>query len=239
MHKTISKKESALILLIHFKKDFDSISHAFIYNTLHTMGFAPYIICWKKTFMSNRESFILLSSHLNEAIHLEQGVPQGDIISPYLFILMVEVLPIKISKTQNIEGVNYVNSESQPEPFADDKTLFMTRKDSNLCNATQYINEFHSISGLACNLDKTNLIPIGVKNDITDILCPDLGRKWTDNFTILGFDIESKLEQNYIRMYDKIKSIIKKWKPYHLSLRGRVTIAKTYISTLRELPFNS
>ena len=35
MAKTITKKESALILLIDFKKAFDSISHTFIYNTLH------------------------------------------------------------------------------------------------------------------------------------------------------------------------------------------------------------
>ena len=88
MHHTISKKESSLILLIDFKKAFDSISHEFIYTTLHTMGFGPDVITWIRTFLSNRESFILLSGHLTNAIKLEQGVPQGDIISPYLFILM-------------------------------------------------------------------------------------------------------------------------------------------------------
>ena len=159
------------------------------------MGFGPDVITWIRTFLSNRESFILLSGHLTEAIKLEQGVPQGDIISPYLFILMVEILLIKITKSKNLEGVTYVNSESRAEAFADDTTLFMTRKESNLRNATAYINHFHSISGLACNIDKTNVIPVGVKDDITDILCPDLGMKWTDTFTILGFDIDSKLKK--------------------------------------------
>ena len=66
--------------------------------------------------------------------------------------------------------------------------------------------------------------------------------EWTNTFTILGFDIDSKLERldkNNDRILDKIISIIKKWKPYNLSLRGRLTIAKTmlisqitYISTV-------
>jgi hypothetical protein len=91
-------------------------------------------------------------------------------------------------------------------------------------------------------MDKTNVIPIGSNNDITDILCPDLGTEWTNTFTILGFDIDSKLERldkNNDRILDKIISIIKKWKPYNLSLRGRLTKAKTmlisqitYISTV-------
>ena len=40
-------------------------------------------------------------------------------------------------------------------------------------------------------------------------------------------------------MKEKIRALIRKWKPYHLSLRGRITIAKTklisqiiYISTV-------
>ena len=221
-----------MILLIDFKKAFDSISHEFIYTTLHKMGFGPDICTWIKTFLSHRESFILLGGHLTDAIKLEQGVPQGDIISPYLFLLMVEVLLIKITKTKNIEGITYFKTESRAEAFADDTTLFMTRKESNLRFASRYINKFHSISGLACNMDKTNVIPVGAKNDIKDILCPDLGMEWTNTFTILGFDIDSKLEKldgNYDRILDKIKSIIKKWKPYNLSLRGRLTIAKTML----------
>ena len=46
MNHTISKKESSLILLIDFEKAFDSISHDFIYTTLHKMGFGPDIIAW-------------------------------------------------------------------------------------------------------------------------------------------------------------------------------------------------
>ena len=88
--------------------------------------------CW-------RNAQILLGGHLTDSISLEQGVPQGDIISPYIFILMVEILLIKITRTKNIKGIIYALTEAKAEAFADDTTLFMTRTKNNLIHATKYI----------------------------------------------------------------------------------------------------
>ena len=211
-------------------------------NTLKTLGFGPDIVSWISTFLKNREAQILLNGHLTECIHLEQGVPQGDIISPYLFIIMVEILLIKITCTKNITGLTYATMESRAETFADDTTLFMERNEANLRNATKYIQQFHKISGLSCNLDKTCVIPIGNHSNKDEQICKDLNMVWDNKFTILGFDIDNKLENleaNFSKVKEKIRALIRKWKPYHLSLRGRITIAKTklvsqiiYISTV-------
>ena len=239
---TAKTKQAGLILLIDFKKAFDSISHTFIENTLKILGFGPDIRGWIKTFLKNRDAQIILGGHLTDCINLEQGVPQGDIISPYIFILIVEILLIKITSTKNISGIPFAKKEARAETFADDTTLIMQRSETNLRNATNYIKHFHNISGLACNLDKTSVIPIGTNTNINDKLCQELNLVWEENFTILGFEIDNKLsnlEKNYTKIKEKIKSIITKWKPYHLSLRGRLTIAKTklisqitYISTV-------
>ena len=73
---------------------------------------------------------------------------------------MVGILLIKITKTKNIEGITYVNTESRADAFADDTTFSMSQKEDNLGYATKYLNNFHTISGLACNLDKTHTIPV-------------------------------------------------------------------------------
>ena len=243
---TIKSKKSALILLIDFKKAFDSISHTFIKTTLKALGFGQDIITWKSTFLKDRNAQILTGGHLTDQILLEQGVPQGDIISPYLFIIMVEILLIKITTTKHMTGITYATHESRAETFADDTTLFMQRTEQNLRNATKYIKHFHLISGLACNIDKTNVIPIGDNSDKRDVLCEDLNMVWEDSFTILGFQIDNKLKNlniNFIKVKEKIQTRIRKWKSYHLSLRGRITIAKTklisqvtYISTILTPP---
>ena len=121
-------KKISLILLIDFRKAFDSISHSFFHNTLHTLGFGNDIISWVKLFLNNRNAQILMGGHLTKDILLEQGVPQGDVISPYLFILMVKMFLIKIN--------------------------FLERGEDNLRTATKYIQNFYTISGLATTSKK-------------------------------------------------------------------------------------
>ena len=187
-----------------------------------------------------------MSGHLTDTIKLEQGVPQGDVISPYLFILMVEILLIKINYTKNLTGITYASHESRSETFADDTTIFLTRTENNLRFAKKYLVDFHVLSGLACNIDKTVVIPLGQITDPNITMCDDLGLVWDKEFTILGFFIDNKMEQldkNFELVTDKIKGLIGTWRPYHLSLNGRCAIAKvklvsqlTYISSVLDIP---
>ena len=52
------KKLSALILLIDFRKAFDSIDHGFIRTTLKAYGFKDGLIRWIELFFDNLEAFI-------------------------------------------------------------------------------------------------------------------------------------------------------------------------------------
>ena len=69
-------RKNTLILLIDFKKAFDSIDHKFLFNTLDTLGFGSDINGWIKLFFNNRRAQILMSRHLTDTINLEQGVPK-------------------------------------------------------------------------------------------------------------------------------------------------------------------
>ena len=88
-----------------------------------------------------------------------------------------------------------------------------------------------NISGLQCNLEKTSVIPIGGNFDTSDKLCPELGLKWESEFTLLGFQIDSRLnnyDMNYQKCFERGHAISRKWARYPLSLKGRITIAKTF-----------
>ena len=99
------RKNASLILCIDFCKAFDSISHTYIQNALKELKFGEDFCDLIRLIFCNREGRILMDGHLTEKIHLEQGVPQGDIISPYIFIIAVEILLIKITKSKNLKGV--------------------------------------------------------------------------------------------------------------------------------------
>ena len=97
IHFCNTKKKEAFILLVDFQKAFDSINHDYIDSVLKIYGFGESIRRWIRIFFDKREAVILLGGHLSEKIFLRQGVPQGDVISPYIFLLVVEFLSIKIN----------------------------------------------------------------------------------------------------------------------------------------------
>ena len=135
-----------------------------------------------------------MDGHLNDKISLEQIVPQVDIISPFIFIIAVEILLIEITKSKNIKRVLIGGQECKAQTFADDTTILIDRDENSLRKSIQYIKDFKQISGLAANLDKTNVIPYGKYFNPGKKICPDLEVKWTDNFKLLGFEIDNKLE---------------------------------------------
>ena len=56
---------------------------------------------------------------------INRGVRQGCPLSPYLFILCIELLSYEISHNTNIRGVNIAGKEVKESLFADDATFFL------------------------------------------------------------------------------------------------------------------
>ena len=85
------------------------------------------------------------------------------------------------------------------------------------------LKQFANISGLQCNLEKTSVIPIGGNFDTSDKLCPELSLKWESEFTLLGFQIDSRLNNydvNYQKCFERVHAISRKWARYQISLKG-------------------
>ena len=104
LHCNASKLDG-LLLLIDFRKAFDSIDHEYIYKVMEGLNFGKDMIEWVRLFLTERVAHLLLGGHLTLKILLEQGVTQGDIISPFIFIIAVEILLIKITKSRHIRGI--------------------------------------------------------------------------------------------------------------------------------------
>ena len=82
---------------------FDSINTKFIDTALELLGFGESFGKWVKVFFIDRKTYLLLQGFLGEAIQLEQGVPQGDVLSPYIFNICVEVLLLNICFTSQMK----------------------------------------------------------------------------------------------------------------------------------------
>ena len=95
-----------LLLCLDFEKAFDSVDWRFMFKVLHAFGFGPDISQWIVTFYRHIKSSVAVNGPLSEWFSIQRGCRQGDPISPYLFILCVEILAIMIRQNKNINRRN-------------------------------------------------------------------------------------------------------------------------------------
>ena len=162
MHDLEENNKDATIILIDFSKAFDTISHKFIFNCMKLMNFGTQFIDGIKLLLTNRHSQINNSGHLSKGFNLHRGVPQGDPISAYLFILCLEFLLINLRNNNAIKKTTLSNGQQVFDmSYADDLTLIIQRDKTTIHSILNTLKNFKKISGLEVNLSKTVCINIG------------------------------------------------------------------------------
>ena len=88
------------------EKAFDSLDHSFLISVLKKYGFGNNFVEWIKIILNNQESCVIngcnTSSWWCQYFKLERGARQGDPISPYLFILALEILFTLVKNNNSI-----------------------------------------------------------------------------------------------------------------------------------------
>ena len=237
---------SGLLILVDFEKAFDSISWDFISKILKLFNFSDHTIRVVKSLQKNSFSKIIQNGHSSELIRLGRGCRQGDPISPYIFVLAVELLGVSVRTHNDLEGFKIRNTEHRISQFADDTNMFILNNERNLRLCMNILEEFHLISGLKINMDKTKVVKFGKNRDSSDNICPDLNLLWTKKFTSLGIeydatDLDNITDLNIEPKLIEIQKLIRIWQLRNLTIVGKITIIKSlliskFIHILLSLP---
>ena len=84
--------------LVTVEKAFDSVNHCFLLHILRKFRFGTDFVSWIKTILNNQESCIINGGKTTKYFKLERGTRQGDPISAYLLILVLEIFFLFVKK---------------------------------------------------------------------------------------------------------------------------------------------
>ena len=218
------------MLLIDFEKAFDSISHSFIIKSLHFFGFGYSFIKWVNVILNDVFSCINHCGNISERFQVGRSCRQGDPISPYLFIICVEILALRIRNDPTVGGFKLGNFVQKLDFYADDLTAYLDGSESSLINIIKILDNFRDISGLKINLSKCKAVWIGKNRFLNIKMCEEYKLIWTNKFRLLGVDLDSDLahmDTNFRIKLEEIEKLFKSWLFRHLTPFGRITIIKS------------
>ena len=220
------------LISIDFKKAFDSVSRDFLFRTLSAFHFGPSFRQWIQTFYHNISSCVLNNGFSTAPFEVQRGVRQGDPLSSYLFIIVLEILTISIRSNKNVQGIMVDGEEIKLELFADDLTAFLVN-DTSLLKFLELLNSFGECSGLRINHDKSEMMLLGdcAHSSLSHTLFKTI--KIKTYVKILGihftYDYRVKQKLNFDELITSIKNKLRIWKWRDLTIIGRIQIVKTFI----------
>ncbi|GJT69785.1 RNA-directed DNA polymerase, eukaryota, reverse transcriptase zinc-binding domain protein [Tanacetum coccineum] len=229
-----------LLFKVDFEKAFDSVSWRFLDHVMERLGFSS---TWRKWIMaglkSSRASILVNGSPTSE-FSLKRGLRQGDPLSPFLFIIVMEGLHIALKDglTANLfQGVKIGSSEIRLSHlfYADDVIILSEWNQCDMDNIIRILNVFYLASGLKINISKSNLYGVGVSSDDIESMAAGTGCSASNlPFSYLGLPIGSNMNRiaNWNSLIERFKIRLSGWKANMLSSGGRLTLIKSVLGSL-------
>ena len=217
-------ESQALIVFLDFYKAFDTVEHPFIYKALDLFGFGESFISVVKMLYKDINSNVLIYPNTSKRFPVNRSVRQGCPISPFLFLIVVELLSLKVLNSPNIHGLSIFQKEIRITQLADDTALFMRDK-YQIGPTIQLINEFSKASGLHLNIGKCEILSLFDTDD--EYICNIPLKK---SVKYLGIDVTKDMltrqQLNFLPRLKKTKNIMNMWLQRDLSIFGRILLTK-------------
>ena len=139
-------------IYLDFAKAFDKVDHSIVLKKLSLIGIRGKILSWIESFLTNRTQKVMVNGFLSEPAPVISGVPQGSVLGPLLFLILIGDIDRDISNA-------FISS------FADDTRLSSgvsdVREASSLQTELEKIYKWSIDNNMLFNSKKFDLLRYG------------------------------------------------------------------------------
>ncbi|GKC22495.1 RNA-directed DNA polymerase, eukaryota, reverse transcriptase zinc-binding domain protein [Tanacetum coccineum] len=231
------KKRTLMIFKVDFEKAFDSVSWDFLYKVMSFTGFSQKWISWIRGCLSSARTSIIVNGSPTKEFSLKRGLRQGDPISPFLFLLIMEGLHVAVNdatSTRIFRGAKVGSLQISHIFFAYDVIFLGEWSRKNVTAIVHILQCFYRVSGLRLNLRKSNLYGIGVEfSEVQRLALLNGCNPNTIPFVYLGMpkaDSISK-KKGWDTVVKRFDVRLSKWKA-SFSIGGRSTLLTSVLGAL-------
>ena len=218
--------------MIDFKKAFDLVDHNVLLKKLKHYKLSHEALTWFASYLGKRKQKVSLNNVFSEDEIITDGVPQGSILGPLLFLMFINDLPL------------YTDS-ANTDFYADDTTLYVIGKSletiqRNLQVALDCLAKWCKCNGMLINTTKTKAMLITTHQKRTSLTNDQLSLHLNNdelnmimNDKVLGIIIDNNLtwSQHVDKVCKKVTTnlwLLSRIKDY-LTTSQRIQFYKTYI----------
>lgn len=163
-----------ITIKVDIAKAFDTLSWEFLFDCLDGLQLPSVLITWLRACVCTPNFTIGYNGRVHGYFKGKRGLRQGDPLSPYLFVIAMNMLSLMLNKAAADLKIKYHHKCSRSKLthlcFADDLLIFMDGSLSSVQNVLQVLKEFELWSGLAVSVQKSSFNASGLSQQEIDVI---------------------------------------------------------------------
>ena len=218
IYESFDKSDNVLGLFIDLSKAFDLVNHLILLDKLYRMGIRGVAYEWIKSYLSNRKQRVYINTSegmgCSDSIDVTQGVPQGSIIVPLLYILYVNDFKLNFPDVDMIcyaDDTSFIIRNIREDTVSLEAKNLLLRCKNWLNNQNLVMNETKTAVILFQN--SSNTIDCNIEFENVSIAC-------TEHTKFLGLTVDNNLKwkEHINKLCNKLSSSLFALR----TLRGKV-----------------
>ena len=221
---------------IDISKAFDSVQWSFLKNVLLTLDFPQEFVHWIMLCVTTASFSVQVNGELAGFFNSSRGLRQGCSLSPYLFVIVMDVLSKQLDRAAGLQQFGYHPKCKKLGlthiSFADDIMVLSDGKVRSLEGIVSVFDSFAKQSGLKISMEKTTIYLASISEDNR--------REIESHFHFavgclpvkyLGLPLVTKrlTSTDYNPLLEQIKRRIGTWTARFLSYAGRLNLVSSVL----------